>query len=147
MDKINANIIEILQANARISISELAKQVHLSAPAVAERARRLEEHNIISGYHARVDITELGYPIEAMVQVKVFAGKEPLFIAFAKQRSEIIECYNVTGEAAFICKIAILSMKTLDAFLEELSSIGESNTMMILSEISRKTLPAVISDN
>lgn len=47
MDKINANIIEILQANARISISELTKQVHLSAPAVAERVGRLEEQNII----------------------------------------------------------------------------------------------------
>lgn len=147
MDRINANIIAILQTNARISISELSKQVHLSAPAVAERVKRLEEQKIITGYQAKVDVTALGYPIEAMLQVKVFAGKEPEFMTFAKQRAEITECYNVTGEAAFICKIATLSMKTLDAFLEELSSIGESNTMMILSEVSQKKLAAVVSEN
>lgn len=140
MDKINQKIVTILQSNARVSFAELAKQVHLSAPAVAERVKRLEEQGVIAGYSAKVDCHALGLPILALVQIKVFTGKEPALIAFAKSRKEVIEGFNVTGERAFILKVATSSMKALDSLLEDISKIAESNTMMILSEITSKSI-------
>ena len=140
MDKINQKILGILQSDGRISFAELAKQVHLSAPAVAERVKRLEEQGVINGYKAQVNYHNMGLPIVAMVQVRVFTGKEPELIDFAKTRLEVVEGYNVTGERAFILKVATPSMLALDALLEDLSKIAESNTMMILSQVTSKTV-------
>ena len=133
MDKINRNILHILQSEGRISFSELAKRVHLSAPAVAERVKRLEEESVITGYTATIDSHNMGLPITAMVQARVFIGKEPQILAFMKERLEV-------GERAFIMKVATDSMKALDGFLEDLSIMAESNTMMILSSVTRKPL-------
>ena len=135
MDAINLKIIEILQQDGRISFAELAKLVHLSAPAVAERVKRLEEAGIITGFQANVNLEKMGFPISVMVQAKAFLGKESEFMRMAKSRPEILECYNVTGEKAFMMKVAVNSMSQLDALLEAFSHICETNTMVILSTV------------
>ncbi len=135
MDKINRKILNTLQENGRISFADLGKKVHLSAPAVAERVKKLEDAGVITGYKASVNFERLGYPIEAMIQVKVFLGKEATFIQLAKSRSEIIECYNVTGDKAFLLKIIVPAMTKLDALLEEFSLISETSTMVVLSHV------------
>jgi Lrp/AsnC family leucine-responsive transcriptional regulator len=135
MDKINQKILTILRQNGRISFTELGKQVHLSAPAVAERVKKLEDTGVITGYSATVNFESMGYPIEAIIQAKVFLGKEANFIKLAKSRSEIIECLNVTGDKAFLIKVIVPSMSKLDALLEEFSDISETTTMVVLSHI------------
>jgi Lrp/AsnC family leucine-responsive transcriptional regulator len=135
IDAINSKIIGILQKDGRISFAELAKAVHLSAPAVAERVKRLEEAGVITGYRAQVDLEKLGYAISVMVQVKVFLGKEAAFVKLAKSRGEVRECYNVTGEKAFILKVAVQSMSVLDTLLEDFSHLAETNSMVILSTV------------
>lgn len=135
MDKINREILTILQQNSRISFADLAKKVHLSAPAVTERVKKLEDSGVIKGYHASIDVEQLGYPIEAMIQAKVFLGQESTFIKLAKSKSEIIECYNVTGDKAFLLKVIVPAMTKLDALLEEFSHISETSTMVVLSHI------------
>jgi len=135
VDKINRKILTILQENGRISFADLGKKVHLSAPAVTERVKKLEDAGIITGYSASINFETLGYPIEAMIQVKVFLGKEVTFIKLAKSRSEIIECYNVTGDKAFLLKVIVPTMTKLDALLEEFSLISETSTMVVLSHV------------
>ncbi len=135
MDKINQKILTTLQQNGRISFAELGKKVHLSAPAVAERVKKLEDVGVITGYSASVSFESLGYPIETMIQAKVFLGKEASFIKLAKSRSEIIECYNVTGDKAFLLKVIVPTMSKLDALLEEFSLISETTTMVVLSHV------------
>jgi Lrp/AsnC family leucine-responsive transcriptional regulator len=63
LDSIGWNIVKALQENARLSYAELGRQVGLTAPAVAERVRKLEETGIITGYHATVDPTKLGFAL------------------------------------------------------------------------------------
>lgn len=135
MDAINHKIIDILQKDGRISFAELAKAVHLSAPAVAERVKRLEEAGIITGFKATVNLEKMGFVISVMVQVKVFLGKEAQFMRMTKARPEVLECYNVTGEKAFIIKVAVKTMSQLDALLEDFSQISETNSMVILSTV------------
>lgn len=62
MDDMDWALLRELQADARLSFSELSRRVHLSPPAVAERVRRLEEAGVITGYHAHVDLTRAGAP-------------------------------------------------------------------------------------
>lgn len=135
MDKINQEILAILQKDGRISFADLAKKVHLSAPAVTERVKKLEDAGVITGYRACVNLEQLGYPIEAMVQAKVFLGKEAIFIQLSKSRPEIIECYNVTGDKAFLLKVIVPTMSKLDALLEQFSLISETSTMVVLSHV------------
>lgn len=144
LDAINRKILQLLQQDGRIPFAQLGKAVHLSAPAVAERVKRLEEQGIIQGYGARVDLEKLGYPIIAQVQARVFMGKEPDFIKLVKTRAEVLECHNVTGEKAFLLKVATPTMSKLDQLLEIFSTLSETNTMIVLSQISRQTVTPVI---
>ncbi len=59
MDAIDRNILRILQENAKISMKDLAKAVHLTSPSVIERVRRLEEQQIIEGYHAHISLKKV----------------------------------------------------------------------------------------
>ncbi|EFH85159.1 Lrp/AsnC family transcriptional regulator [Ktedonobacter racemifer] len=69
LDETNWQLIEALQQNARLSYSELGQRVGLTAPAVAERMRKMEEQGIIRGYRAEVDLAQLGLPIVALVRL------------------------------------------------------------------------------
>ncbi|GGK75490.1 Lrp/AsnC family transcriptional regulator [Amphritea balenae] len=140
-DTINRKILAALQQNSRISYAELGKQVHLSAPAVAERIRKLESAGVISGYTLKVNLDKLGFPIVALVQCKVFRTKEREFKALVLSYDEVIECHNVTGEQAFLIKLAVQSMSQLDSILESFCDLSDTNTMMILSTPVDRALP------
>ncbi|MEH6472976.1 MAG: Lrp/AsnC family transcriptional regulator [Halopseudomonas sp.] len=141
IDAINRKIIAALQQNARVSYAELGKRVYLSAPAVAERIRKLESAGIITGFTLKVDLDKLGYPIVALVQCKVFRTKEREFKARMLNHDEVIECHNVTGEQAFLVKLAVESMSQLDVILESFCDLSDTNTMMILSTPVDRTVP------
>ena len=141
MDKKNQRIIEILQQDGRISLAELSKLVHLSAPAVAERLKRLEEQNVIKGYKATVNNSAVGLPIQAIVRVKPFSGNEPKLFEYVKQNTSISKAYNVTGEYAAVLEVAVSNMTMLDKLLEDLSTLGESDTSVVLSELTNKPVP------
>ncbi|MCV6611524.1 MAG: Lrp/AsnC family transcriptional regulator [Amphritea sp.] len=141
LDAINRKILAALQDNARISYAELGKKVHLSAPAVAERIRKLESTGVITGYSLQVNLDKVGYPIVALVQCKVYRTKEREFKALVLSYDEVIECHNVTGEQAFLVKLAVQSMSQLDDILEAFIDFSDTNTMMILSTPVGRPLP------
>ncbi len=146
IDNINRRILKALQKNARISYAELGKQVHLSAPAVAERIRKLEQEGVISGYSVSVDMDKLGLPVVAIVQCKVFRAMERQFKELLLTIPDIIECYNTTGEQAFVIKMATGSMARLDEILELFGDMSDTNTMMILSTPVHRALPDTFFD-
>src|SRR5690348_7310633 len=63
-------LLEALQRDARLGYAELGRKVRLSAPAVAERVKRLEEAGVITGYRATINPKRLGYGISAMVRLR-----------------------------------------------------------------------------
>ena len=141
LDKTDLKILSALQENGRITYSELARQVHLTSPAVAERIRKLEETGIITGYHAAVKLEQMGYPIICFVHLTVPSKTEKQLIDFAKGRSEVLECYLTAGRNTFVLKIVGASVDHLNSFLNELLRFGHSTSFIVLSEIiSRKTI-------
>lgn len=141
LDKINKSIIRTLFENSRITISELAKLVHLSAPAVKERIDKLEDQKAILGYSLQTNSEALGYPISGFVQANVITGKESAFKKAIKASPAITECYNVTGEKAYIFRVCVHTMSELDALLELLSNVCKTETSLILSETLSPRLP------
>src|SRR5690348_11447219 len=70
LDRTDWQILAELQRDGRLSFNQLGRRVSLSAPAVAERVRRLEEAGVITGYGARVDAARAGLPLTAFVQMR-----------------------------------------------------------------------------
>lgn len=146
IDNINRRILNALQNNARLSYAELGKLVHLSAPAVAERIRKMERDGVITGYSLNVNMDKLGLPIVALVQCKVFRAMERQFKELLLTIPDVVECYNTTGEQAFVLKMATQSMARLDEVLEIFGDMCDTNTMMILSTPVHRTLPQTFTD-
>ncbi|MCP4390422.1 MAG: Lrp/AsnC family transcriptional regulator [Gammaproteobacteria bacterium] len=140
-DSINRKILAALQQDARLSYAELGKRVHLSAPAVAERVRKLESTGAITGYSVEVNLDKLGYPVVAWVQCTPFRGKERQLKELVTSLDEVVECHNVTGEQAFWAKLAVKTMAQLDAVLDSFNDLSDTNTTMVLSTPVKRALP------
>src|SRR5689334_11947161 len=117
-DPVNLSILNQLQRNPRLTMSELGRRVGLSAPAVTERVRRLEETNVIQGYRLDISPAALGLPIAAYVRIRPNPGQLPRVAELAKSIPEIVECQRVTGEDCFILKVYLPSLDQLDRVLD-----------------------------
>lgn len=137
VDATDCRILLELQEDARISMSELGRRVHLSQPAVKERIRRLMDVGIIRGFHANIDMTKLGYPIRAVVRITSTSSEDRRWLELIDQMDEVVECYSVTGEDSFIVKVIAQSVEHLDKIIESIYDIGKPTTSIILQEIDR----------
>ncbi|MCL6443116.1 MAG: Lrp/AsnC family transcriptional regulator [Alicyclobacillus sp.] len=133
MDDISWQILGYLQQNARLSYRELAQKVNLSAPAVAERVRKLEDAGIITGYRAIVDVKKIGFPILAIVRMTSGGEKYERLIAGITEIPEVIECHRVTGSECFVLKVLARSMQHLENVINRLIEYGQVVTSIVLS--------------
>ena len=101
LDDTSWAILRALQENARISYAELGKMAGLTAPAVAERVRKMEDAGIISGYHAAVNMPAVGLPISVVIQLRMNHGRQKEVIAVICDLQEVTTCYNLTGNDCF----------------------------------------------
>lgn len=133
MDAIDRRLLELVQADGRASYAELGRQVGLTAPAVAERMRRLENSGIISGYHAQVDLKKAGYGIVAFIQVSSPPELLKQLGRIAVETPEILEFHHVTGSAGFMLKVAARSIEHLEKVIVSLLPYGQTTTAVVLS--------------
>lgn len=133
LDSLDWQLLDELQADARLSYNELARRVHLSAPAVADRIRRLERQGVIIGYQAQVDPTAAGFPVHAYVQLRCALGKCLLKSSAAEDYPEVIEINKLSGRHCSMLKIRALSLSHLEGVLEQIGKHGEMDTHIILS--------------
>ncbi|MER6273995.1 Lrp/AsnC family transcriptional regulator [Streptomyces sp900105755] len=137
LDDIDWAIIEQLQQEARMSLSELGRRVSLSPSATTERVRNLESLGVITGYHATVDLAKVGYPVLAVVRLKYPGNRhQPLHHLLAERR-EILECLRTTGDDCYTLQVAATSMEHLETLVDELAGFGSTTTSVVYS----RTLP------
>ncbi len=141
IDAVGWKILELLQENARLSYREIGEAVGLTAPAVAERVRRMEDAGIVKGYHAEVDLNKAGLPIQAFVLITNSATQALRFRASVHDFPEVTECYCITGSESYIVKVAVTSVPRLEQLLMELKPFGEVRTCLVLSsQLTRRTI-------
>jgi Lrp/AsnC family leucine-responsive transcriptional regulator len=134
-DAVDRQILQLLQTDGRIKLSELGRQVSLSPAAVAERVRRLEAAGVVEGYGARVASARLGYGIQAFIRVDPHGGytlKHPRTLELI-ERPEITEVHHVVGEDCWILKVAVTDTVHLEDVLEQTSALGRTTTSVVLS--------------
>lgn len=138
LDAVGRKLLVLLQQNARASYAELGRAVGLSAPAVAERMRRLEEAGVILGYRAEVDWTQLGMPITAIIRLSGVAAEAPQVAAHLAAAPEVLECHRVTGDDSYILLVAARSTAHLEALVDDLLPFGHITTALVLSSPVRR---------
>jgi Lrp/AsnC family transcriptional regulator, leucine-responsive regulatory protein len=138
LDHYDSKILAELQRDARISMSELGRRVHLSQPAVTERVRKLELSGVIKGYHAVVDAARLGYGIRAIVRV----GRcdYATVIKRIEETPEVVNAFNLTGEDSWILEIAVQDVPHLDEVVSKFCLLTETSTSIILN-VARENHP------
>ncbi|MDJ1176290.1 Lrp/AsnC family transcriptional regulator [Roseofilum capinflatum] len=133
LDSTGWQILEILQVEARISFAELGRKVGLSAPAIAERVKRMEEAGIITAYQAQINPEKVGYPIAAIIALTTTPQQYPQILALIETLPEVRSCHHVTGNASFFIEVIVSSMAHLEEIIDQLSQFGQTSTSIILS--------------
>ncbi|MGO4458174.1 Lrp/AsnC family transcriptional regulator [Streptomyces sp. M-16] len=137
LDDIDWAIIDELQRDARISLSELGRRVSLGSSATTERVRQLEAAGVITGYRAVVDLGKVGYPVLAVVRLKYPGNRHQPLHRLLAERREVLECLRTTGDDCYTLKVAATSMEQLETIMDELAGFGSTTTSVVYGQ----TLP------
>jgi Lrp/AsnC family transcriptional regulator, leucine-responsive regulatory protein len=149
MDAIDVRLVSLLQGSGRISQNELAHAVGLSAPAVAERIRKLEDRGVIEQYTAIVNPHSIGLDVTAFISVVINGSKYyPVFGQRVAERAEILECHSVTGQGSHLLKIRTDSTAALERLLSDIQSWPgvQSTTTSVVLSTSKEIIGAPLED-
>jgi Lrp/AsnC family leucine-responsive transcriptional regulator len=139
-------ILEALQRNARVSLSELGRQIGLSQPAISERVKRLEEAGIIEGYSARVNPRALGLTLTAIIRLRTTHEHIKSCMRKFAEIPHIIEVHRVTGEDCFVLKVLVPAPENLETIVDRIAGFGAVTTSLVLrSEPTRAIGRALIT--
>ncbi|MBS7545906.1 Lrp/AsnC family transcriptional regulator [Ancylobacter oerskovii] len=141
LDATDARLLAALDRDARLAVSELARLVGMSAPAVAERMRRLEATGVLKGFCAEIDPRALGYAISAMVRIRPLPGKLHLVEQLIDACPNIVECHKITGDDPFLARMVVRDVEEMDSVLEALADHATTSTAVIKSQAVRRRLP------
>jgi Transcriptional regulators len=133
LDDVNLRLLSELHDKPRMSMSELARRVGMSAPAVTERVARLEAGGVIAGYRMDVDPAALGMPVTALVRVRPGPGLLPKVSATAQETPQVVECHRITGEDCFFLKVHAPSIPELEDILDRFLLFGQTTTSIVVS--------------
>ena len=141
-DETDLKLLSALQANPRMTMSELARRVGMSSPAVTERVARLEEDGVIASYRLDLNPATFGYPLLAFVRIRPLPGQLAKVADVAKQIPQVTECHRITGEDCFIVKIYLSDVSSLDRILDRFLAHGQTTTSIVQSSpVPPRSLP------
>jgi Lrp/AsnC family transcriptional regulator, leucine-responsive regulatory protein len=150
LDKVDCELLEILQKQGRTKRNELAEKVGLSLPAVSERLRKLEDEGIIEGYYTRLNHKKLGKDITAFVIVTIDTSKHfPGFLEHILKTDDIQECHAITGDGTHLLKLRTENTEALEKLLAKIQSwqgVLKTATNLVLSS-PKETISIKININ
>lgn len=142
LDRIDRKILDILQQEGRIAISELASRINLSTTPCSERVKRLERDNIITGYHAHLNPALVDNSLLVFLEIKLSAKSSDVFAKVAEDMStipEILECHLISGDFDYLVKARLKEMsayrKLLGDVLKRLPSSAASRSYIVMEEV------------
>ncbi|WP_210496622.1 Lrp/AsnC family transcriptional regulator [Microvirga antarctica] len=142
-DEVNRTLIAALIKDARLSVADLARSVDMSAPAVADRLRKLEEAGLIGTYTIDADLKAWGYPLIAIVRIKPLPGQLHMVERILVETPEVIECDKVTGDDCFIARYALRSIDELDPMLDRIAQRAQTSTAIVKASPVRRRMPSL----
>lgn len=133
LDAIDRKLVRLLLKDGRASFKTLAAEVGLTAPACAERVRRLREEGVIKGYRADVDWNRLGLPISAFIRIGAAAEHGRGLLKAFRDTPNVIEVMRVTGTDSYVVHVLAKSSEELETVIDKIGSFGTVTTSLVLS--------------
>jgi Lrp/AsnC family transcriptional regulator, leucine-responsive regulatory protein len=147
LDEKDRLILKLLQQNAKITVREIATQVHLSTTPVHERIKRMEDSGVILQYATLVNHAKVrkGLMVICYISLKEHSKKSGTrFIKTINELPEVIECYNISGEFDFMLKVVSESMDAYYDFhvnkLGQLENIGHMQSTFVMGVVKQTHL-------
>ena len=148
IDDTDKQILRLLQTQARMSITELAERVNLSATPCARRIKRLEDSGIITGYHTQTDAQKLGYPLAVFIAISMdrhTADRFELFEEKIQSFDEVVSCSIVTGRTEdYLIKVRVRDMAHYEEFLlhrlNRIEGVAQVHTSFELLEVFSRSV-------
>jgi len=149
LDELDLKILKKLQENGKITNLQLSKDIGLSPAPTLERVKKLEGNGFIESYHALVNESKLSLGITAFMQISLIRQRDNAISNFIEQIEsidEVLECYNVTGQADYLLKIMVKDIQAFDVLVKEkltpIEQIRNMHSMIVISKDKySKTLP------
>lgn len=139
MDNIDIKILKLLQKNARITVSDISREINLSVPAISERLRKLETSGIIQQYTAILNPKPLRKDLTAIMFITLERPRyTEKFVEYVKSEDEILECHTLAGDFDYALKIITESTYTLECLLNRVKSVQgvqKTRTIVVLSTV------------
>ncbi len=140
LDPTDLSIVEILQQDGRISVSELGRRVGLSQPAASERLKRLEERGVITGYRAAIDPAVVGLGMMAVIRLRTTHEHIRPCLKQFSEMPEIIEVLRLTGEDCFLLKVLVPTPSDLETIVDAIARHGAVTTSLVLRNEPMKAI-------
>jgi Lrp/AsnC family leucine-responsive transcriptional regulator len=144
LDTKDWQLLELLQNDARTGYAELGRQVGLSAPAAAERVKRLEDAGVIRRYRAEVDPQRLGYVIEAVIRLRCDGSVCGSLGPALAEIPEILDYRRLAGEDSGSLRVIAMSVSHLEAVLDRIvryhSSISTTTLVVLQTPYNNRPL-------
>ena len=144
LDNKDRLLLEHLQDDARMTNTELARRVDLSAPGLQKRVRKLEDAGVIEQYVTLLNRQALGYDMLCFVQVTLQRHEPEAIRNFRKvvlTMPEVMECFHITGEYDYLLKVIIRNREHLETFLVDsltpVPGMDKIRTSLVLREIKK----------
>jgi len=149
LDKIDCQLLQLLQSNAKVTNAYLSQKIGLSQAAVFERVKRLENKGYIKNYYVQIDSQKAGLGATFFVQISLANNSRKsmqAFLAKIDELDEVIECHTITGSSNFLLKIVTQSLQSFQSLvmdeMSKLEEIGSLESMIVLSVMKdSKTIP------
>jgi Lrp/AsnC family leucine-responsive transcriptional regulator len=139
LDPTDVAIIEVLQEDGRIAISELGRRVGLSQPATSERVKRLEERGIITGYTAKINPAALGLRMMAVIRLRTTHEHIQACLKQFSEMPHVMEVLRLTGDDCFILKVFVPSPQELETIVDAVARHGAVTTSLVLRQRTAET--------
>lgn len=149
LDKIDRQLLALLQDDDRRALAEISKLVGAPASTVNDRIKRLKREGLISGFHAHVSPEAAGLDLLAFMLISWSNPKvEAVFLKRIKASPSVLECHHITGAWNYLLKVRVASTRELEKFLAEMikgvEGVERTETLIVLSsakETWKLTLP------
>ena len=139
MDNIDIKILKLLQADARMTVSEMSSQINLSIPAVSDRVKKLESSGTIEKYVAIISPSRFRQELTAIMFITLERPKfTEKFVEFVQGEDEILECHYLAGDFDYALKIITENTATLEQLLNRIKSaqgVIKTRTIVVLSTV------------
>lgn len=148
IDATDKRLLKLLQNDARMSITELAERVNLSATPCTRRLKRLEDAGIITGYHTQTDAEKLGYPLAVFIAISMDKHTAERFLQFEQKIQsfdEVVSCSIVTGRTEdYLIKVRVRDMAHYEEFLlhrlNRIEGVAQVHTSFELREVFSRSV-------